>query len=114
ARAEGAQRLPHRMPPMDRAVLARGYRAFDCYSADRHAILGAVRGIDGLYLATAFSGSGFKIAPAVGACLAELITEGRARTVDIGAFRPERFAERQPIAGAHPYAPRRDHLEPAR
>jgi sarcosine oxidase subunit beta len=114
APAEGAQMLTHRMPPMERAVLARGYRAFDCYSADRHAILGAVRGIDGLYLATAFSGSGFKIAPAVGVCLAELITEGRARTVDISAFRPERFAERRPIAGAHPYAPRRDHLEPAR
>ena len=114
APAEGAQMLTHRMPPMQGAVLARGYRAFDCYSADRHAILGAVRGIDGLYLATAFSGSGFKIAPAVGTCLAELITEGRARTVDITAVRPERFAERQPIAGAHPYAPRRDHLEPAR
>src|SRR5882762_6828652 len=92
APVEGAQLLTHRMPVMERAALARGYRAFDCYSADRHAILGAVRGVDGLYLATAFSGSGFKIAPAVGACLAELITEGRARTVDISAFRPERFA----------------------
>jgi glycine/D-amino acid oxidase-like deaminating enzyme len=99
---------------MERAELARGYRAFDCYSADRHAILGAVRGVDGLYLATAFSGSGFKIAPAVGACLAELITEGRARTVDISAFRPERFAEGRRIAGRHPYAPRRDHQEPTR
>jgi sarcosine oxidase subunit beta len=114
APSEGAQMLTHRMPTMQGAVLARGYRAFDCYSADRHAILGAVRGIDGLYLATAFSGSGFKIAPAVGACLAELITGGRTRTVDIGAFRPERFAENQPIAGRHPYAPRRDHLEPTR
>ena len=114
APVEGAQMLTHRMPPMERAALSRGYRAFDCYSADRHAILGAVGGIDGLYLATAFSGSGFKIAPAVGACLAELITEGRARTVDISAFRPERFAEGRPIAGRHPYAPRRDHVEPTR
>ena len=114
APAEGAQMLTHRMPAMEGAALARGYRAFDCYSADRHAILGAVRGIDGLYLATAFSGSGFKIAPAVGACLAELITDGRARTVDISAFRPERFTEGRPIAGTHPYAPRRDHLEPTR
>ena len=112
APVEGAQMLTHRMPPMERAALSRGYRAFDCYSADRHAILGSVSGIDGLYLATAFSGSGFKIAPAVGACLAELITEGRARTVDISAFRPERFAEGRPIAGRHPYAPRRDHVEP--
>jgi glycine/D-amino acid oxidase-like deaminating enzyme len=28
------------------------------------------------YVATAFSGSGFKIAPAVGTCMAELITTG--------------------------------------
>lgn len=34
--------------------LARGYRAFACYSADRHTIIGAARGIDGLYLATAW------------------------------------------------------------
>jgi sarcosine oxidase subunit beta len=114
APAEGAQMLTHRMPAMEGAALARGYRAFDCYSADRHAILGAVGGIDGLYLATAFSGSGFKIAPAVGTCLAELITDGRARTVDISAFRPERFTEGRPIAGMHPYAPRRDHVEPTR
>ena len=111
---EGAQLLTQRFPAMERAELARGYRAFDCYSADRHAILGAAPGIDGLYLATAFSGSGFKIAPAVGTCMAELITEGRARSVDISAFRPERFAEGKLIAGPHPYKPRRDHLEPAR
>jgi sarcosine oxidase subunit beta len=114
APGEGAQLLTQRFPAMERAELARGYRAFDCYSADRHAILGAARGIDGLYLATAFSGSGFKIAPAVGTCMAELITEGHARSVDISAFRPERFAEGKPIAGKHPYKPRRDHIEPPR
>jgi sarcosine oxidase subunit beta len=111
---EGAQILRHRIPAMEGATLARGYRAFDCYSADRHAILGAVEGIDGLYLATAFSGSGFKTAPAVGTCMAELITRGHATTVDISAFRPGRFAEGKPIAGRHPYAPRRDHQEPPR
>jgi sarcosine oxidase subunit beta len=111
---EGAQLLTQRFPAMERAELARGYRAFDCYSADRHAILGAAPGIDGLYLATAFSGSGFKIAPAVGTCMAELITDGRARSADISAFRPERFAEGKLIAGAHPYKPRRDHMDPAR
>jgi sarcosine oxidase subunit beta len=111
---EGARILRHRMPAMESARLARGYRAFDGYSADRHAILGAVEGIDGLYLATAFSGSGFKIAPAVGTCMAELITQGQATTVDIAAFRPGRFAEGKPIEARHPYAPRRDHQEPAR
>jgi glycine/D-amino acid oxidase-like deaminating enzyme len=107
----GAQMLTHRIPAMEGATLARGYRAVDCYSRDRHAILGRVDGIDGLYLATAFSGSGFKIAPAVGVCMAELIVDGRAKTVDIDAFSPRRFAEGRSPEGPYPYAIRRDHTE---
>ena len=111
AAAIGAQILTHRIPAMEGATLARGYRAVDCYSRDRHAILGRVDGIDGLYLATAFSGSGFKIAPAVGACMAELIVDGRAKTVDIDAFSLTRFAEGKSPEGPYPYAPRRDHTD---
>jgi glycine/D-amino acid oxidase-like deaminating enzyme len=107
----GAQLLTHRIPAMDGATLARGYRGVDCYSRDRHAILGRVDGIDGLYLATAFSGSGFKIAPAVGTCMAELIVDGQAKTVDIEAFGLRRFAEGRSPEGPHPYALRRDHTE---
>jgi glycine/D-amino acid oxidase-like deaminating enzyme len=111
AAAVGAQILTHRIPALEGATLARGYRAFDCYSRDRHAILGRVDGIDGLYLATAFSGSGFKIAPAVGVCMAELILDGRAKTVDIEPFSLRRFAEGRSPEGPHPYAVRRDHAE---
>ena len=96
----GAQLVTHRIPAMERATLARGYRAFDGYSRDRHAILGGVDGVDGLYLATAFSGSGFKIAPAVGMCMAELITEGRAKTVDIDALQPPPLRRGQERRGA--------------
>ena len=112
AASRGAELLTHRIPAMERATLARGYRAFDGYSQDRHAILGRVDGIDGLYVATAFSGSGFKIAPAVGLCMAELITEGRAKTVDIEAFSLRRFALGKSVEGPYPYAPRPDHLDP--
>ncbi len=108
----GAQLLTHRIPAMERATLSRGYRAFDGYSADRHAILGRVDGIDGLYLATAFSGSGFKIAPAVGLCMAELVTEGRAKTVDIEPFSISRFAEGRTVEGPYPYAMRPDYIDP--
>src|SRR6266849_4429087 len=109
----GAQILTHRIPTMERATLARGYRAFDCYSRDRHAILGRVDGVDGLYLATAFSGSGFKIAPAVGMCMAELILDGRAKTVDIEPFSLSRFAQGRSPDGPYPYALRKDHAERA-
>ena len=108
----GAQLLTHRIPAMERATLARGYRAFDGYSTDRHAILGRVDGIDGLLLATAFSGSGFKIAPAVGMCMAELVTEGRAKTVDIEPFSLRRFAEGRTVEGPHPYAVGPDYIDP--
>ncbi len=108
----GAQLLTHRIPAMERATLSRGYRAFDGYSTDRHAILGRVDGIDGLYLATAFSGSGFKIAPAVGACMAELVIEGRAKTVDIEPFSIRRFAEGRTVEGPYPYAVRPDYIDP--
>ena len=111
APAVGAQILTRRIPAMEGATLARGYRAFDCYSRDRHAILGRVDGVDGLYLATAFSGSGFKIAPAVGMCLAELILDGRAKTVDIEPFGLKRFAEGRSPEGPFTYAPRRDQTE---
>jgi glycine/D-amino acid oxidase-like deaminating enzyme len=111
APAIGAQILTHRIPAMEGATLARGYRAVDCYSRDRHAILGRVDGIDGLYLATAFSGSGFKIAPAVGVCMAELILDGRAKTVDIDPFGLGRFAEGRSPEGPYPYAIRRDHTD---
>src|SRR5262249_61125194 len=69
-------------------------------------------GIAGPSPAAAFRGSGFKIAPAVGQCMAELITEGRARTVDIAAFGLGRFARGERIEGPHPYATRPDHEEP--
>src|SRR5262245_7150746 len=113
AAATGAHLLMHRFPPLARATLARGYRAFDGYSHDRHAILGEVDGVDGLYLATAFSGSGFKIAPAVGACMAELIVDGGAKTVEIGPFNLRRFALGRRVETPHPYATRPDHLDPA-
>jgi glycine/D-amino acid oxidase-like deaminating enzyme len=108
AAAEGAAILTQRIPAMERATLSRGYRAFDLYSDDRHAILGSVPGVDGLYLATAFSGSGFKIAPAVGTCMAELILDGQAKTVDIEPFALGRFAEGRVVEGPYPYAPRLD------
>ena len=46
-----------------------------------------------------FTGTGFKKSPAVGACMAELVTEGQASTVDLHPFRLGRFAEGDPIVG---------------
>jgi sarcosine oxidase subunit beta len=49
------------------------------------------------------SGTSFKTSPAIGKCLAELITEGRAATVDLFPFRASRFAEGKPWRDACNY-----------
>jgi hypothetical protein len=58
---------------------------------DWQPVLGPAPGVEGLYLALGFSGHGFKLAPSVGALLAQLITTGEAP--ELHAYRPTRFAE---------------------
>ena len=91
--------LARRMPPMQAAGFLYGYSGLYDMTPDAHPVIGAASGIDGLYLALGFSGAGFKKGPAVGTCLAELIVNGVATTVDLEPFRLERFdteAWRQP------------------
>ncbi len=65
---------------------------------DRCAILGPSP-IEGLLLAVGMSGSGFKKAPAIGACIAELVVHGASETAPIEPFRFARFAEQDLIVG---------------
>ena len=52
-----------------------------------------VDGIEGLYICTGFSGHGFKLAPAVGVCMTELMLEGESKLVDISTLRMGRFRD---------------------
>jgi sarcosine oxidase subunit beta len=65
-------------------------------SPDKHAILGRAPGCDNFYLINGSSGHGVMHAPALGQLLAEIITEGKASTIDASALRPERFVEGAP------------------
>jgi sarcosine oxidase subunit beta len=62
-------------------------------SPDHHAILGAVPGVEGFYLANGFSGHGVMHSPATGRVLADLILTGTTSVVDAAAFSITRFAE---------------------
>jgi sarcosine oxidase, subunit beta len=96
---EAQRRLAGRVPAFAGAAFARGHRGVYDTSPDGRAVLDAAPGVAGLFVAGGFSGTGFKKAPAVGACMAELVTEGRAVTVDLHPFRLARFAEGEPIVG---------------
>ncbi|MBI3080630.1 MAG: FAD-binding oxidoreductase [candidate division NC10 bacterium] len=97
------QKLTRRLPAMGNAPYVRGHAGIYDMSPDTRAILDEVPGIRGLFVAAGFSGTGFKKAPAVGACLSELVLDGRGRTVDLRPFRWSRYAENDPIRGQYEY-----------
>ncbi|HET8630834.1 MAG TPA: FAD-binding oxidoreductase [Thermomicrobiales bacterium] len=83
--------LARRMPPMRAATYLYGHAGLYDMTPDAHPIIGPTPGVAGLYLCVGFSGAGFKKGPAIGQCLAELVADGRATTVDLTPFRLDRF-----------------------
>lgn len=96
------ERICKRIPGMDEGSQHSAHGGYDGITPDQRAILGSA-GPEGYYLVCGFSGTGFKIAPAVGECMAELIVDGQAHTVDISPFRLERFSEGRLLKGEHSY-----------
>ena len=86
-------RLSKRIPAISEGQYFTGYAGLYTSTPDTHPIVDKIDGIDGLYICTGFSGHGFKLAPAVGICMSELITEGKANFVDINALKADRFTK---------------------
>ena len=86
-------RLARRIPDIADGEYFTGYAGLYTSTPDTHPIVDRIEGIEGLYVCTGFSGHGFKLAPAVGICMAELILDGKASFVDITPLRANRFAE---------------------
>jgi sarcosine oxidase subunit beta len=97
------ERTARRVPALADAQIWRGVTGVYDVSPDFRPLIGEIPGTRGLYVAAGFSGMGFKISPATGLVLAELLLDGRATTVDIGAFAPDRFAKGQPIKAEFEY-----------
>ncbi len=91
-------RICQRIPVMENGALHSAHGGYDGITPDQHPLLGAA-GPDGFYLDCGHSGTGFKTAPAIGLCMAELILEGAAKTVDISPLAPGRFDEGKPVHG---------------
>jgi sarcosine oxidase subunit beta len=95
--------VPPALEPWVRARAAWRHPAFaemeirsswSCYyemTPDDHPIVGAVPGVEGLYIAAGFSGHGFMHAPATARLIVEEMLDGRARTLDITDLSLERF-----------------------
>ncbi|MDA8264524.1 MAG: FAD-dependent oxidoreductase, partial [Actinomycetota bacterium] len=93
-----------RVPALQDAGITGGVIGVYDMTPDARPLLGIVPGLDGLVVAAGFSGMGFKISPAVGEALAELVTTGDSTRVDLRPFRPSRFDEGEPISPPFPYS----------
>ncbi len=92
-----------RIPAMKHAFGRGGYSGLYTLSPDSHPMLGRAPGLENLYLAAGFSGHGFKLSPAVGRGIAELLLDGAYSSLDMTPLRPERFAQGQPVKSAYEY-----------
>jgi sarcosine oxidase subunit beta len=97
------ERASRRVPKLERAEVLRGVTGVYDMTPDSRPLLGEIPGIRGLFVCAGFSGMGFKISPAIGIVMSELVLDGRWRSVDIAPFRPGRFAENSPIQAEYEY-----------
>lgn len=88
------------VPAWDRLKLIRGWAGlYDVNTLDHNAIIGEWPEINGLYLATGFSGHGLQQGPAVGRFLAEIILN-KPISLDLSSFSPQRILENRPLSEA--------------
>lgn len=94
--AAARHRLTRRIPALAGVPVVRAAAALEAYTEDRHALIGPAGEPASLYLCTAFSGGGFKVAPAVGGAVAEELVTGEPRP-ELEPYRPDRFGRGAPI-----------------
>jgi sarcosine oxidase, subunit beta len=97
------ERACRRIPKLEQAEVMRGVTGVYDMTPDSRPLLGAIPDIEGLYVCAGFSGMGFKISPAIGLVMSELLLDGEGITVDITSFRPNRFAEGKAIKAEYEY-----------
>jgi sarcosine oxidase subunit beta len=99
-----AVKVLHRFDKFANPSVAHTYAGCYDVTPDWNPVIAPV-GFDGLFLAAGFSGHGFKISPAVGDLMADLVIEGDSRDelVPASDFRLERFAEGKLLTSQFPY-----------
>ena len=101
--ADAMTRLIRRMPAMNQSYYRGGWSGLFTTTPDWHPILDRVPGIEGLFCMVGFSGHGFKLAPAIGQAMSELILDGQASSIDLSPLRFSRFEENDLILSRYRY-----------
>jgi sarcosine oxidase, subunit beta len=93
ARPRGMAKVAHRLPGLGPLSVGRTWTGVDGFTPDFKGIYGAVDDLSGLYICAGASEKGFKVAPAVGRAMAEVIATGVCTQFDLRPFAPARFID---------------------
>ncbi len=93
-----------RYPDLVEAGCSGGYSGLYAVTPDWHPIIEEVPANSGHFLCTGFSGHGFKLAPAVGIMVAEMVLGDTETTYSAELFRAGRYAEDDPVRGKYEYS----------
>ncbi len=93
-----------RFPVMKEGMVQGGWAGLYDVTPDWQPVIDKIPEVKGFYCAVGFSGHGFKLAPAVGTIISELVLDGECRTYDITPFRYERFREGRLTRGEYEYS----------
>ena len=98
------EKVGTRFPGFTDAAIGSSYAGCYDVTPDWNPVISRT-GIDGLVVAAGFSGHGFKIAPAVGRLVADIVVDGRSADPRIpeSDFRLSRFAENDLLKTPYPY-----------
>ena len=90
--------LAQRVPGFEAARLLSAWAGhYDVNTLDHNVIVGTHPEVDNLLFANGFSGHGLQQSPAVGRALAELVTHGGFRSLDLAALGWRRVLENRPL-----------------
>ena len=93
-----------RYPAMERSESTGGYASLYAITPDWHPIIDEVPAGSGFFVCSGFSGHGFKLGPAVGLMVADMLTGESDPEFDPGLFRFGRFADNEPVRGQYEYS----------
>jgi glycine/D-amino acid oxidase-like deaminating enzyme len=101
---EVGKRLVRRYPAMELAGSAGGYASLYAVTPDWHPVIDEVPEGSGFYICSGFSGHGFKLGPAVGVMVADMILRESDPEFDRHLFRFSRYQENDPVRGKYEYS----------
>ena len=98
------EQLLKRFPPIEKSASAGGYASIYAITPDWHPVVDELIPNSGFFVASGYSGHGFKLGPATGVMIADMMLAESDPLFDRRLFRANRYAENDPVVGQYDYS----------